>query len=142
MDIERNGMEVPKPPSMKKRILILDDEWAILELLRIKLVRYGFEVATARNEREFWTLAFEKRPDLLILDIWLGNQGESTRLYDDAVRAGFDSNVPVIFISALVEDGSPPKRPSDGGRFVLYGKPFDFDLLLEDIRKLTCVSEA
>lgn len=122
---------------MRKKILVVDDEWAILELLRIKLMKQGFEVATAQTEREFWTLAFKERPDLVILDIWLGNQGVGTKVYDEVIRAGFDPSVPVIFISALLEEGTPPKRPLEGGRFALYGKPFDFDLLLEDIHRLT-----
>ncbi|HTL46571.1 MAG TPA: response regulator [Verrucomicrobiae bacterium] len=119
-----------------KKILVVDDEWSVLELLRIKLSKRGFQVDTARNEKEFRDHAFRGKPDLLILDIWLGNDGGGTEAYDRAVRDGFDATVPVIFISALVDEGSSPKRAA-GGRFALYGKPFDFDLLLEDIHHLT-----
>ncbi len=125
---------------MRKKILIVDDEWSILELLRIKLVKQGFSVVTAQNEKEFWTLAFKEKPDLVILDIWLGNAGGGTGVYDEVLSAGFDPSVPVIFITALLEEGSPPKRVGNGERFALYGKPFNFNLLLEDIRKLTADS--
>ena len=122
---------------MKKKILVVDDERDILELLRLKLTKRGFEVVTARNEKEFHACIDQDKPDLIILDIWLGNEGGGTRLYDDALDRGFDSEVPVIFISALVDEGTPPKRASAGGRFALYGKPFDFDILLQDILFLT-----
>ncbi|MBI3313032.1 MAG: response regulator [Candidatus Omnitrophica bacterium] len=121
---------------MAKKILVVDDEWAILELLRVKLTKCGYEVCTARNEKEFRQLALEQKPNLLILDIWLGSDGEGTQVYDKVIHDGFDPKVPVIFISALVDEGTPPRRVQDGGKFALYGKPFDFDLLFEDIRKL------
>ena len=122
---------------MQKRILIIDDEKPILELLRLKLSRNGFDVSTARSRSEFWSEAFNHKPDLMILDIWLGKEGEGTQLYDDVIQAGFDPKIPVIFISALVDEGTPPKRALTGGRFALYGKPFNFELLVEDIRRLT-----
>lgn len=124
----------------KKKILIVDDEWSILELLRIKFSKRGFDVSVARDGKEFKRLAFEKQPDLVILDIWLGNQGGGPQIYDDIIRAGFNPEVPVIFISALVEEGQPPKHAPEGGRFALYGKPFDFEVLLTDVRRLTGVT--
>lgn len=118
---------------MKKKILVVDDEVAILELLRLKLTKRGFDVITACDDKEFFERVFKDKPDLIILDIWLGNEGGGTKLYDDALERGFDPDVPVIFISALVAEGTPPKHAAPGGRFALYGKPFDFDLMLEDI---------
>ena len=122
---------------MKKRILVVDDEKPILELLRAKLTKQGFDVITASNEKEFFEHVFKDQPHLIILDIWLGNEGGGTRLYDDALDGGFNPAIPVIFISALVDAGVPPKRASVGGRYALYGKPCDFDVLLEDIFLLT-----
>lgn len=118
---------------MNKRILVVDDEWGILELLRVKLSKRGFDVVTARNRQEFLESIFKDKPDLVILDIWLGNDGGGPQLYDEAIERGFDPAVPVIFISALVEEGTPPKHAVRGGRYALYGKPFDFDVMLEDI---------
>ncbi len=116
-----------------KKILVVDDEWGILELLRVKLTKRGFEVITAQNREEFFESVFKNKPDLVILDIWLGNDGGGPQLYDEAIERGLDPSVPVIFISALVEEGTPPKHAVRGGRYALYGKPFDFDVMLEDI---------
>ena len=122
---------------MRKRILVADDEWAILELLRIRLSKWGFEVSVAQNAKEFENLAFTVKPDLVILDIWFGNPGAGLQIYEDVIQAGFDPEIPVIFISAMADGDKLPKRAMKGGRFAFYGKPFDFKMMLEDIDRLT-----
>lgn len=121
---------------VKKRILVVDDEWAVLELIRIKLTKNGYDVVTACNAAEFKERAFEANPDLLIVDIWLGNGGGGTQVYDELIASGFNASTPVIFMSALLEEGTPPKHAPAGGRFALYGKPFDFELMLKEIDQL------
>ena len=85
----------------KKKILIVDDEWAILELLKFKLARLGYAVITAGTEKEFWKRAFAEKPDLVILDIWLKNK-LGTDIYENMLQFGFNPKTPVIFISALI----------------------------------------
>lgn len=121
---------------MKKRIFVVDDEWAILELLRIKLTERGADVMAARNKNEFFERVFAYKPHLIILDIWLGSEPGGTEIYNDALARGFNPEVPVIFFSGLVQEGTPPKRASIDRRFSLYGKPFDFDIMIEDIFSL------
>jgi DNA-binding response OmpR family regulator len=54
-----------------KRILIVDDESAILQTLRFNLERNGYAVATAGDGRTAIALAASERPDLIIMDIML-----------------------------------------------------------------------
>jgi DNA-binding response OmpR family regulator len=54
-----------------KRILIVDDESAILQTLRFNLERNGYSVATAGDGRTAIALAASERPDLIIMDIML-----------------------------------------------------------------------
>jgi DNA-binding response OmpR family regulator len=54
-----------------KRILVVDDESAILQTLRFNLERNGYAVATAGDGRTAITLAASERPDLIIMDIML-----------------------------------------------------------------------
>lgn len=121
---------------MKKRILVVDDELAIRRLLKFKLSRHGFEVLTAKNDKEFRDLAFSGNPDLIVLDIWLKNK-IGTDVYHGLLDSGFDPEVPVIFITALMED-QPLLRHSrvTSGKYVLYGKPFDFNELMIDVKRL------
>ena len=54
-----------------KRILIVDDESAILQTLRFNLERSGYLVSTAGDGRSAVTIAASERPDLIVMDIML-----------------------------------------------------------------------
>ena len=54
-----------------KKILIVDDESAILQILRFNLERNGYLVVTAGDGRSAVALAASERPDLVIMDIML-----------------------------------------------------------------------
>ena len=56
---------------LAKKILIVDDESAILQTLRFNLERNGYAVATAGDGRTAIALATSERPDLIIMDIML-----------------------------------------------------------------------
>jgi DNA-binding response OmpR family regulator len=78
------------------RVLVVDDEPRILQLVRDYLERAGFAVSTAREGPEALMRARQDRPDLIVLDLGLpGLDGlEVTRL----LRR--DSGVPIIMLTA------------------------------------------
>lgn len=53
------------------KILLVDDEQDILDLLAYNLDKEGFEVHTARNGREAITIAKKVLPDLILLDVMM-----------------------------------------------------------------------
>ena len=55
----------------RKKILVVDDESAILQTLRFNLERNGYAVCTAGDGRSAIALASSEKPDLVILDIML-----------------------------------------------------------------------
>jgi len=55
----------------KKKILLVDDEAAIVQSLRYNLEKNGYAVATAGDGRTAVTLAQTEHPDLVVLDIML-----------------------------------------------------------------------
>jgi two-component system, OmpR family, alkaline phosphatase synthesis response regulator PhoP len=55
----------------KHKILIVDDEPDILELIEYNLKKEGYQVSTARNGQEAVALAKKNIPDLIILDIMM-----------------------------------------------------------------------
>ena len=59
---------------MSQRILIVDDEAQIRELLSIYLVKQGFTVATAATSEETLRLLRETPTDLVVLDIGLADE--------------------------------------------------------------------
>jgi DNA-binding response OmpR family regulator len=122
------------PVLEKKKILIVDDEWSLQEFLKWKLADSGYDIAVAQNGTEFHQQAREIKPDLIILDILLPD-GLGTDHYEALLRSGFDRNIPVIFLSALAQE-QPPKLSPKEGRFALFGKPFDYQELMSEIKKL------
>jgi two-component system alkaline phosphatase synthesis response regulator PhoP len=60
-----------KAPDVNKKILVVDDETAILQTLRFNLERSGYAVVTAGDGRSAIATAQRERPDLIVLDIML-----------------------------------------------------------------------
>ena len=60
-----------KHPDFNKKILVVDDEAAILQTLRYNLERSGYTVVTASDGRTAVTMAQREEPDLVVLDIML-----------------------------------------------------------------------
>jgi len=52
-----------------KKILVVDDEKDVLDLVRRVLIRGGFEVITALDGKEGLAKVYNEAPDLMILDI-------------------------------------------------------------------------
>ena len=53
---------------MPQRVLVVDDETHILQVLSIKLANVGYEVLTAADGEEAFEVACKEQPDLIITD--------------------------------------------------------------------------
>lgn len=65
------GRAFVKTPDFNKKILVVDDESAILQTLRFNLERSGYAVVTASDGRNAIAMAQREQPDLIVLDIML-----------------------------------------------------------------------
>lgn len=106
-----------------KKILIVDDEQDICELLRIQFQELGFRVETAYSAEEFEKKVFFEKPSVIILDIVLGDKN-GPDVYDRLLHRGLDQKIPVVFMSALAVDRTV-EHASAGRQYSLYAKPFD-----------------
>ena len=87
---------------MQKRILIVEDEMSIVELLTLILMREGYEVASCQTGRDAISMMKEFHPHLVLLDVMLpglDGAGIIKIMSDDEML----SNIPVLVTSALVE---------------------------------------
>ncbi|MFT6917041.1 MAG: two-component system phosphate regulon response regulator PhoB [Motiliproteus sp.] len=82
-----------------KRVLIVDDEAPIREMLVLALEMAGYECQEADNAQEAMSLVVDKRPDLILLD-WMmpGTSGIdlARRLKKDSLTA----DIPIIMLTA------------------------------------------
>jgi len=80
-----------------KKILVVDDEEDVCEILKFNLANAGYEVDTALSSEEA-LIKLAKNFDLLLLDVMLG--GISGFTLADVIRKEFRNDVPIIFITA------------------------------------------
>ena len=116
-----------------KKILLLDDNLDILQVVEEVLHYEHFDVKTTTSSYHFIKLAKQHLPDLIILDYRLadGNGGELCHAIkaDPALM-----HIPVILFSAYI---SPGLNFFDFGCDEVIAKPFDLDTLLEKVQRLT-----
>ncbi|GMX62878.1 response regulator transcription factor [Paenibacillus elgii] len=87
--------------SINKKVLIIDDEEAILKLVATVLRKEGIEhVITATTAEDGFAQFQHKQPDLVLLDIMLPD-GEG---YDVCRQIRAVSKVPILFLSAKTEE--------------------------------------
>ncbi|WP_116126740.1 response regulator transcription factor [Lewinella sp. IMCC34183] len=96
------------------KILLVDDEPDILEILEFNLRKEGFEVATAGNGEEGLAQAREFRPDLIVLDIMMPVMDGVEVCRQLRADATFDNTI-ITFLTAREEDYSQIAALDTGG---------------------------
>lgn len=114
-----------------RRILAVDDNEDILEILKLILEGYDYEVATLANGHLLADQIKDYRPDLILLDIMLGDMDgrELCKMLKSNVET---QDIPIIMISAshgLSERFKPCDAPDD-----FLAKPFDISELLDKVQ--------
>jgi two-component system phosphate regulon response regulator PhoB len=117
---------------MTPSILLVEDETAVVELLRYNLERGGYDVTVAMDGEEALLLASERKPDLILLDWMLPNLSgiEVCRRLrrDPATR-----NTPIIMLTARGEE-TDRIRGLDTGADDFIAKPFSMNELMARLR--------
>jgi DNA-binding response OmpR family regulator len=118
----------------QKRILICDDDPAILRVLQVNLEVEGYEALLAHHGEEALEVAQREKPDLIILDIMMPRlDGYQTC---ERLKASDDTKqIPVVFLSAKAQASDIEKGKGYGVDDYLT-KPFDPDTLISTIERL------
>jgi two-component system, OmpR family, response regulator len=116
--------------SAPARLLVVDDETTILELLSGSLRLAGFDVVTAASGTEAVRAAAAVRPDLILLDVMMPD-GDGFEVVHQIRAVGPD--VPVIFLTAL-DEVSDRVTGFAAGADDYVTKPFSLDEVLARIR--------
>jgi two-component system phosphate regulon response regulator PhoB len=113
-------------------ILIVEDESALVTLLRYNLEREGFRVAEARDGEEALLMAREQKPDLVLLD-WMLPLLSGLEVCRQLRRGPETRNLPIIMLTARGEEGDK-LRGLDSGADDYVTKPFSPAELIARIR--------
>ncbi|RYU90070.1 response regulator [Mucilaginibacter terrigena] len=122
-----------------RRILAVDDDRDILEVLQFILEDSGYKVDTLADGHHFMETIRDKHPDLILLDIMLGSL-DGRELCKAVKKEVATHNIPVIMISASHNVGSTINQENGPNDFV--AKPFDINVLLNSIKKQLSSSSA
>ena len=114
-----------------KRILTVDDNKDILEILRYILEESGYEVDTLSDGHRFFEQIHKHMPDLILLDVMLGDM-DGRELCKMVKTMQATQNIPVIMISAT-HTMSNIKQTCAPDAFL--AKPFDIKALLRIIKE-------
>jgi len=120
---------VPNPP-VNHRVLVVDDEPNILDVLSMALRFHGFEVETAATGAQALAAASAFKPQLMVLDVMLPDMEG----FDVARRLGSRrAEIPIIFLTARDATADKIRGLTIGGDDYVT-KPFSLEELIARIR--------
>jgi len=108
---------------MAKRILVVDDEPGIVNLVTSLLAGKGYDVSSAGDGESALRQIAQAKPDLVLLDVMLPGM-DGSAVAEELERRPGTSDLPVVFLTSLVA-GDETQRTEHriGGRLFL-SKPF------------------
>jgi DNA-binding response OmpR family regulator len=106
------------------RVLIVEDEPALLGAFSRHLAQLGFEVAEAASIQQARAAVWEQLPDVVLLDVLLPDGSG----YDLCVELRRVTSAPIIYVTALGQDNAVVRGLAAGGDDYLT-KPFSLDVL-------------
>jgi len=119
---------------MAKKILIVDDEVQLVEMIKMRLEASGYEIIFAHDGQDGLDKAKKEKPDLMILDLMLpkidGYKVCRMLKFDEKYK-----QIPIILFSARAQD-EDKKMGQEVGADAYITKPFDPQALLGKIKEL------
>ena len=117
---------------MAKKILVMDDDPTIAELLKDALSDEGYETYEMTQSLRFYDAVREHNPDLILLDIMMPYLDGRDEL--KLMAMGAERPIPVIIVTAYLDAGKEEQEFRDAGVVGIVYKPFDLDKLVDLVR--------
>ena len=117
------------------RILVIDDDQAIAELVKINLELLGHVVTTANDGIKGLALSQQQRPDLVVLDVMMPDLDGYTVAQRSTSESAVTNGIPILMLTAL---GMTKDKVTgfDSGADDYLVKPFEIPELQVRIRAL------
>lgn len=116
-----------------QRILIVDDEFAIRDMLNQALNFAGYDCLQAENSQQAHSLIIDERPDLVLLDWMLPGESSGVELCQRLKQDETLASIPIILISAKGTEDNKIEG-LDAGADDYITKPFSMRELLSRIK--------
>jgi DNA-binding response OmpR family regulator len=119
---------------MSKRIIVVDDDREIQEIIAFVLARHGFDVEVISNGRQLHRLLTLQLPDLIILDVMMPGE-DGYHICRNLREDPMTKHIPVMMITAHAED-IYERISSDLGAVQHMTKPFHPLELAQTVRDI------
>ncbi len=119
----------------KRRLLIVDDEPDLADMIKFRLESNGYEILLANDGQQALEVARKERPDLIILDLMLPKM-DGYKVCGLLKKDARYANIPIIIFTAKAQE-EDKKLSQEVGANAYLSKPFEPKILLEKIRELT-----
>src|SRR4029078_2298406 len=126
---ERSGLG---KPARGPRVLLVDDDPQVREVVRINLEMEGYAVREAANAEDGLAALEDEAPDLILLDVMMPQVDGWEMLRRVQERHGVGS-IPVVMFSGQLDAGSEAAQRGAQG---FVGKPFDLRALIEQTKHI------
>ncbi|OIQ98424.1 phosphate regulon transcriptional regulatory protein PhoB [mine drainage metagenome] len=120
--------------TMKPLVMVVEDETALVTMLRYNLEREGYRVCEATDGEEALTVLAERNPDLVVLD-WMLPVLSGIEVCRQIRRKPRTRDLPVIMLTARGEEGDKVRGLNTGADDYMT-KPFSLPELLARIKAL------
>ena len=114
------------------KILVVDDEKDIVELIQYNLELQNYEVAVAYNGVDALTIAASFKPDLILLDVMMPFKDGIQTCKELRANSAFDAVI-IIFLTALADEASEI-RGLEAGADDYISKPIKHKILLSRVQ--------
>jgi CheY-like chemotaxis protein len=119
---------------MEKKILVVDDEPGIVDIVETLLTANGYTVYTAYSGEEGLKKCKSLKPDAVLLDIMMPDR-DGASIAEEIKEDPKLCNIPIIFLTGAVRSSEVPKSHIVGGQYFL-AKPFKEEQLLKIVRQV------
>lgn len=119
---------------MAKKILIVEDEELLYDILKRKLELEGYEVSIAKNGVEGLEKVKKINPDLILLDIIMPEKG-GFEVMEELQQEEDYKNIPIIIISNSGQPVELDRAKALGAKDWLIKTEFDPQEVIEKVKK-------
>jgi len=119
---------------MMKKILLIEDEEILIDLLQKKLTQEGYEISVAKDGEEGLKAMKELKPDLILLDIIMPKMG-GFEVMKEMAKSPELKRIPVIIISNSGQPVEIDKAQQLGAKDWLIKTEFDPQEVIEKVIK-------
>ncbi|MFC1793347.1 PleD family two-component system response regulator [Planctomycetota bacterium] len=125
----------------KPKILIIDDDLDLVEVLKITLTAAQYTVITASNKTDGMEKIISEKPALIVLDVMMTTWQDGFELSRELKNNPEFKNIPILMLTSISERtgvdfklsaGDPTWMPVDG----FLEKPVESAVLLSEVEKL------